>query len=534
MHRHRNASPSARAAGSARRLAGSAVTRTTTLALAGVLLCGGVGQVHADRQIAREQAAAADAAFRAELHETTQRARAAHADSARLKAAAVRYAAVRRTEALAAARAAVQTAEAVVVATTAEVPAETLSPLEGATAQLVALIGTTPSTPVLETVPLHPVTPATRAVRPGHGALRSDAPMRRPGTRGAGGPGAPTAPATDAATTPDLSGGSVPGSAPEARDAVPSDAVPSDAAPSDTVPSDAVTPDAVLSDTVSLDAVTPDAVTPDAVTPDSRTADSRTADGQISGDVTPGRAMAQTSPTAAVVPDAAVATATPATGSPVDRTDPAVTTVSSPAAPDLLPVLDLSVSAEVVAAAQRVTELSIEVQAAAEAAAAAAAAAQAAAEEAARAEAAELARKIAVAKEAPNGEIPAEALCSVEIAPQALLRCDAARALDELAAAYRADVGHDLDVVSTYRSYASQVAVKAQKGGLAATPGRSNHGRGLAVDLGGFGGVGEFTAPAYRWMKQHAETFGWHHPAAMEAGGSGPQEPWHWEFDTED
>ena len=76
--------------------------------------------------------------------------------------------------------------------------------------------------------------------------------------------------------------------------------------------------------------------------------------------------------------------------------------------------------------------------------------------------------------------------------------------------------------------------VKAAKGGLAATPGRSNHGRALAVDLGGFGAVGAFGDPDYLWMKEHAEAFGWHHPRAMEPGGSGPLEPWHWEFDTED
>ena len=135
---------------------------------------------------------------------------------------------------------------------------------------------------------------------------------------------------------------------------------------------------------------------------------------------------------------------------------------------------------------------------------------------------------------APNGQIPPEVLCPVEIAPHVLLRCDAARAFDRLAAAYRADVGRDLVVTSSYRSFDAQVAVKAAKGGLAAEPGRSNHGRGQAVDLGGFGGLGEFTEPAYLWMKEHATEFGWHHPAAMEPGGSGPQEPWHWEFGTEE
>ena len=208
-----------------------------------------------------------------------------------------------------------------------------------------------------------------------------------------------------------------------------------------------------------------------------------------------------------------------------------------PAPAEVLRALDLTVSAEVLAAARRLTDLSAEAQAAADAAVAAAAAEREAArlaEEAARAEAAALAERVAATDAAPNGRIPTELLCPVEIAPDALLRCDAARALDLLAAAYRADVGRDLVVVSTYRSFEAQVAVKAARGGLAAEPGRSNHGRALAVDFAGFGGVGDFSAPAYRWMSEHAEAFGWHHPRAMEPGGSGPLEPWHWEFDTDD
>ncbi|MBO1750503.1 M15 family metallopeptidase [Actinotalea sp. BY-33] len=130
----------------------------------------------------------------------------------------------------------------------------------------------------------------------------------------------------------------------------------------------------------------------------------------------------------------------------------------------------------------------------------------------------------------PNGEIPLELLCSPEVAPDALLRCDAAAALDLLNTAYRAELGRDLDVVSSYRSVEQQVVVKAARGWLAATPGTSNHGRGIAVDLGGFGSVGDFSSPSFRWMEAHAHEFGWFHPDCMKAGGSGPAEPWHWEY----
>jgi LAS superfamily LD-carboxypeptidase LdcB len=65
-------------------------------------------------------------------------------------------------------------------------------------------------------------------------------------------------------------------------------------------------------------------------------------------------------------------------------------------------------------------------------------------------------------------------------------------------------------------------------------PGTSNHGWGLAVDLGGIGGLGQFDRPGYRWLQEHAGAHGWHHPRIMEPGGGGPQEPWHWEFGTAD
>ena len=76
------------------------------------------------------------------------------------------------------------------------------------------------------------------------------------------------------------------------------------------------------------------------------------------------------------------------------------------------------------------------------------------------------------------------------------------------------------------------MSLRATKGGLAAVPGTSNHGWGIAVDLGGIGGLGDFGEPGYRWLQEHAADYGWYHPRVMEPGGGGPQEPWHWEFGT--
>lgn len=152
--------------------------------------------------------------------------------------------------------------------------------------------------------------------------------------------------------------------------------------------------------------------------------------------------------------------------------------------------------------------------------------------EAAAAAAEDVARRVVAAQQAPNGRIPLDILCGVAFAPDVHLRCDAASALDALDAAYFAARHGHLVVVSSYRDLADQVEVKATRGDLASTPGVSNHGRGVAIDLAGLGAVDDFAEPTYLWLKAHAAAYGWTHPVAMEPGGDGPAEPWHWEFGT--
>lgn len=127
----------------------------------------------------------------------------------------------------------------------------------------------------------------------------------------------------------------------------------------------------------------------------------------------------------------------------------------------------------------------------------------------------------------PNGELPASALCPLWEAPGESLRPKAAAAFNAMSAAYAKDTGSPLCVTDSYRSYAEQVSVKASRGEWAATPGRSDHGLGLAVDL--CGGVNSFGTAAHEWMKQNAPRFGWFHPSWAEPTGSLP-EPWHWEY----
>jgi LAS superfamily LD-carboxypeptidase LdcB len=126
-----------------------------------------------------------------------------------------------------------------------------------------------------------------------------------------------------------------------------------------------------------------------------------------------------------------------------------------------------------------------------------------------------------------NGTIPANLLCAPSFAPGELVRCDAAYQLEQLNKAYVAAFGTNITVTSSYRSYASQVAVKAQKGFLAAAPGTSNHGMAQALDLGG--GISSFGSAQYSWMRANAPAYGWENPEWARQGGSKP-EAWHWEY----
>ena len=127
----------------------------------------------------------------------------------------------------------------------------------------------------------------------------------------------------------------------------------------------------------------------------------------------------------------------------------------------------------------------------------------------------------------PNGMIPAEALCPLWGTNGQMLRSDAAAAFNDLSKAYAQEFGAPICVTDSYRSYEEQVAVAAEKPALAARPGSSNHGWGVATDL--CDGIQDFGSATHRWMQDNSLIFGWFHPAWAQQGGSKP-EAWHWEF----
>lgn len=126
----------------------------------------------------------------------------------------------------------------------------------------------------------------------------------------------------------------------------------------------------------------------------------------------------------------------------------------------------------------------------------------------------------------PNGQLEERFLCTLWDG-QTQLRADAAVALVLLNEQYRAATGADLCLTSGYRTFEQQEGLRRQKPGLAAPAGTSEHGNGLAVDL--CGGV-EAAGPGYDWLRANGPAAGFDNPDWARQGGSGPYEPWHWEY----
>jgi len=131
-----------------------------------------------------------------------------------------------------------------------------------------------------------------------------------------------------------------------------------------------------------------------------------------------------------------------------------------------------------------------------------------------------------------NGKIPDSELQALSFSSSDKMHKKAAKAMEEMNKAYKAETGADLTINEAYRDCDTQIAYATPgnpryQGGAAkpAPPCGSNHGWGLAVDIN-VGGTG---SNVYKWLEANAHKYGYVHPAWAKPGGEKP-EPWHWEY----
>lgn len=134
-----------------------------------------------------------------------------------------------------------------------------------------------------------------------------------------------------------------------------------------------------------------------------------------------------------------------------------------------------------------------------------------------------------------NGKIPGVALATTYLYYPGTtngrqLRKDVAPYAEAMATAFYLEFGKPLYATDGYRDYGTQVDLKREKGPYAATPGTSNHGWGVALDLAS--GVNSFSSAEHKWLRANAHRWGFAHPTWAHDGNSanGMDEAWHWEF----
>lgn len=127
-----------------------------------------------------------------------------------------------------------------------------------------------------------------------------------------------------------------------------------------------------------------------------------------------------------------------------------------------------------------------------------------------------------------NGRIPTDELKAIPWAKDEYLRSDATDSLIKMNNDFKEKFGTDMGITDAYRDYEEQEYLyKTKPPGMAATPGKSNHGWALAVDYGT--GINRFGTPQHKWMKDNAGKYGWQHPEWAREGQKNA-EAWHWEY----
>lgn len=127
----------------------------------------------------------------------------------------------------------------------------------------------------------------------------------------------------------------------------------------------------------------------------------------------------------------------------------------------------------------------------------------------------------------------------------AKLTTEASNAFDALFDLYEKsnfDGKAKLVITDGYRSYQNQVSLKAKMGSFAATPGTSNHGWGLAMDISGIANpigtlknnktdrASAYRTPTYKWLFANSWKFGIYSPVKLRDDVGSVDEWWHFEY----
>jgi D-alanyl-D-alanine carboxypeptidase len=117
-----------------------------------------------------------------------------------------------------------------------------------------------------------------------------------------------------------------------------------------------------------------------------------------------------------------------------------------------------------------------------------------------------------------NGHIPASLLAPIGVGAHRLY-APAASSFKQMSAAASTQ-GVKIGVTDSYRSFDQQTELAQRKGlytdgGLAAQPGQSKHGWGMALDV-------DVDSKGLAWMRANGAKYGFYETT--------PREPWHWEY----
>lgn len=126
-----------------------------------------------------------------------------------------------------------------------------------------------------------------------------------------------------------------------------------------------------------------------------------------------------------------------------------------------------------------------------------------------------------------NGKVPEDNLKELLTVRGHELRHDAAIMFDLMCVDFLEEFGHPIGLTDSYRPYESQVSLKERKPGLAAEPGTSNHGWGLAIDMSGQ--ASKWDTPERKWLIDNGWKYGWFSPTWAQKDSSRP-ESWHFEY----